>query len=118
MPAQSGELLPELSAIRCAEQGGVFNARVDRVRIGQRGLEMPDTLELPGVWRAVIPLVRAGNALVDELVPYRVPGLPTVARALDQLPEPSAGLRCIQAIRVSRRPLDVVDLPASKMGAR
>ena len=56
--AQAGQLVPGLAAVGGAEQGGVFHAGVDRVRIGQRRLEVPDALELPGVLRAVVPLVR------------------------------------------------------------
>ena len=89
--AQSGEFLPRLSAIGGAEQGGIFHPGVDRVRIGQRGFQMPDSLELPRVRRAVVPLVRAGVALVDELVAHRLPRLAAIVGALDQLPEPAAG---------------------------
>ena len=78
---------------------------------------MPDALELPGVRRAVVPLVRAGDAVVDELVADRLPRLAAVVGALDQLPEPAAGLRRIQPIRVDGRALEVVDLPAAKVGA-
>ena len=56
--AQPGEFLPGLPAVGRAEQGGVFHAGVDRVRIGQRRFQMPDALELPRVLRAVVPLVR------------------------------------------------------------
>ena len=114
--AQPGEFLPGLPAVGRAEQGGVFDPGVDRVRIGQRRFEMPDPLELPGMRRAVVPLVRAGDAVVDELVAHRLPGLAAVVRALDQLPEPAAGLRRIQPIRVGRRSLEVIDLPAPEMG--
>ena len=100
--AQSGQLLPRLSAVGRAEQGGVFNAGVDRVRIGQRRFEMPDALELPGMRRAVVPLVRAGNAVVCELVADRLPGLAAVVGALDDLSEPAAGLRRIQPVRDRR----------------
>src|SRR5256886_10583464 len=57
------------------------------------------------------------DAVVDELVPHRLPRLATVVGALDQLPEPAAGLRRIQPIRVSGRSLQVVDLPAPEVGA-
>ena len=114
--AQSGELLPRLAAVGRAEQGGVFHPGVDGVRIGQRRFEMPDALELPGVRRAVVPLVRAGDAVVHELVPHRLPRLAAVVGALDHLPEPAAGLRRIQPIRVGGRSLEVVDLPAGKVG--
>src|SRR5262249_3858149 len=117
MAAESGELLPCLPTVGRTEQGGVFNPSVDGIRISQRGFEMPDARELPGVWRAIVPLVRAGNAVVHELVTHRLPRLATVVGALDLLPEPAAGLRRIQPIRVSRRSLEVVDLPARKVGA-
>ena len=106
---------PCLPAVGRAEQGGVFHPGINGVGIGQRRLEMPDSLELPGVRRAVVPLVRAGNAVVDELVAHRLPRLATVVGALDQLPEPAARLRRIQPIRVDGRPLQMVDLPAGEM---
>ena len=115
--AQSGQLLPGLAAVGRAEQGGVFHPGVDRVRIGQRRLEMPDALELPGVRRAVVPLVRAGDAVVDELVAHRLPRLAAVVGALDHLPEPAAGLRRVQPVRIDGRSLEVVDLPARKVRA-
>src|ERR1700761_1118452 len=62
--AQAGELLPVLPAVRGTEQSRVFNSRVDRVRIGERWFQMPDPLELPGVCRAVIPLMSTGDAVV------------------------------------------------------
>src|SRR5712691_5409245 len=78
---------------------------------------MPDARELPGVRRAVVPQVSARDAVVHELVPHRLPRLAAVVGALDQLPEPAAGLRRIQPIRVSGRSLEVVDLPAPEVGA-
>ena len=71
--AQARQLVPVLAAVGRAEQRGVFDAGVDRVGIGQRRLEMPDALELPRVLRAVVPLVRAGHAVVDELVAAPAP---------------------------------------------
>ena len=107
--AQAGKLLPGLPAVGRAEQRRVLDAGVDGVRIGQRRLEVPDALELPRVRRAVVPLVRAGNAVVDELVADRLPGLAAVVRALDHLPEPAAGLRGVEPVR---------DRPASPSGDR
>ncbi len=115
--AQSGELLPRLPAVGRAKQRGVLNPGVDRVRIGQRGLEMPDARELPGARRAVVPQVGAGDALVQQLVPHRLPGLAPIVRALDHLPEPAAGLRGIQPIRIGGGSLEVVELPAPEVGA-
>src|SRR5438046_2345426 len=116
MAPQSRKFSPAPSAIGRAEYGGIFHPGVDCVRIGKRRLEMPHTFELPGVRRAVVPLVSAGDAVVHEFVIDRGPRLATVVRALDLLPEPSAGLGTIQPIRVNGRSLQVVDLPARKMG--
>ena len=52
---------PGLAAVGGAEERGVFDAGVDGVGIGERGLEVPDALELPRVRRAVVPLVGAGD---------------------------------------------------------
>ena len=94
---------------------------------------MPDALEFPRVLRAVVPLVRrerlAGlrRRVVDELVALAlghavgrggrlagrraglVPGFAAVVGALDDLPEPAAGLRGVDPIR---------DRPASPSGGR
>ena len=98
-----------------AEQGGVFNTGVDSVWIGQRRFEMPDSLEFPRMRRPVVPLVSAGDTVVHELITNRLPRLAAIVRPLDDLSEPTAGLRRIQPIRVSRRSLEMVDLPSSKV---
>ena len=113
--AQPGELLPVLPAVRGAEQRGVLDARVDGVRIRQRRLQMPHARELPRPLRAVIPEMGAGGALVGELVPHRLPALAPVVGALDDLPEPAAGLRGVEPIRLRRRTLQVVHLPAPEV---
>ena len=112
---QAGELRPRLPTIGGAEQRGVLGAGIDGVGVGERRLEMPDPLELPRVRGAVVPLVRAGIAVVSELVADRRPGLAAVLGALDLLPEPTARLRTINPIRIGRRTLDVVNLPAGKV---
>src|SRR2546430_12643907 len=84
---------------------------------------MPDALELPGMLGAVVELVRgerlAGirRRVVDEFVALasrhavrrlghpaarRLPRLAAVAGALDDLTEPPAGLRRVQAVRIGR----------------
>src|SRR5580704_3405282 len=101
---------------------------------------MPDALEFPGMLRAVIPLVRRQRfarlvrRVVDELVAITrwrstgsgrlavrrsrlMPRLSAVVRTLDDLAEPSAGLRGVQPVRVRRRPLEMVDLPTGKVRA-
>ena len=80
-PESSCQVWPRVGG---AKQRRVLHARVDGIGIGQRRLQMPDALELPGVRRAVVPLVRAGNAVVDEFVAHRLPGLAAIVRALDQ----------------------------------
>src|SRR5207248_8396005 len=56
--AESGKLLPTLTAVGRTEKGRIFYTRVNRVRIAERWFEMPHTLEFPRVLRAVVPLVR------------------------------------------------------------
>src|SRR5438445_8934540 len=81
---------------------------------------MPDALELPGMLRAVVPLMRGEGLaclrgrVVGELVALafgetfrglfqhtsrRLPRLAAVAGALDDLSEPPARLRRVQIIR-------------------
>ena len=81
--------LPVLPAVGRAEERRILDAGIDRVGIGQRGLEVPHPLEFPRMRRAVVPLVRAGHAVVHELVAHRLPRLAAVVRALDHLPEPA-----------------------------
>src|SRR5258708_1342768 len=135
---QPGRVLPRLPAIARPKQPGGFHPGVDRVRIGERRLEMPDALELPGMLRAVVPLVRgegfAGprRRVVDELValarghtPGRrretaartLPRLAAVAGTLDHLAEPAARLRRVQAVRIGGRSLDGIHLPSRQMRA-
>src|SRR5919106_6444942 len=108
--------MPCLPAVGRTEQGGIFNAGVDCVRIGERWLEMPDALELPGARRAVVELVRGerfagfGRCVVDKLVAFAlghalrgggrlagrcaglIPCLAAVIRALNDLSKPAARL--------------------------
>ena len=77
---------------------------------------MPDPGELPGMRRAVVPLVGAGLALVPEVVAHGVPRPPAVVGPLDDLPEPAARLRGVEPVGIGRRPLHVVHLPAPEVG--
>ncbi len=113
--AQPGELVPGLAAVGRAEERGVLDPGIDRVRVDVRRLEVPDALELPGVGCPVVPLVRAGGAVVEELVPHRLPGLAAVVGAMDHLAEPVADLRGVDPIRIDRRPLQVVDFQAAEV---
>src|SRR5207245_9571628 len=97
---------------------------------------MPDALELPGVLRAVVPLVRREGLarfrgrVVHELVALalrhlaglhghsaagRLPRLAAVAGALDDLSEPPARLRRVQAIRIGGGAFHVIALPARQV---
>src|SRR5207253_1986121 len=115
MVAQCREILPRLTAVVRSEERRVLDARVHDVGIVQRRLEMPDAHELPRALRAVIPEMRAGRAVVRELVADGFPRLAAVVRALDELPEPRARLRRVEAIRIGGRSLDVIKLPAREV---
>src|SRR6266478_157235 len=102
---------------------------------------MPDALEFPRMCCAVVPLVCGkrlagfGRRVVNELVAFAfgcavgsrgrftggcsrlVPSLAAVIRALNDLPEPAARLRRIQPVWIRERTLEVIHLPAGKMGA-
>src|ERR1017187_407734 len=91
---------------------------------------MPDAFELPRMLGTVVPQVGAHDALVHELIALAlghalrthgrpatrgIPCFATVIRALNDLSEPAAALRCIQAIWVNRRTLHMINLPTSKL---
>src|ERR1700679_4041090 len=78
---------------------------------------MPDSLEFPGMRRAIVPLMRAWVAIVQEFVTDWLPSFPAVIGALYQLPKPGAVLRGIKPLSVSGRSLHMEYLPATKMGA-
>src|SRR5487761_766587 len=73
---------------------------------------MPHAGEIPRGRGAVVPLVRAGHAVVIELITHRLPGHTTVIRTLNQLAEPTRRLGRENPILVDRRTLDVIHLPA------
>src|SRR6266550_6737643 len=97
---------------------------------------MPDALELPGVLRAVVPLMcgerlsSVGRDVIDELVALalrhfaglggdsatgRFPRLAAIAGALDHLPEPATRLRRVQATGIGGGSFEVIDLPAREV---
>src|ERR1700733_4581375 len=115
MGAQAGEFVPAAPRILGPEKGGVFDASIDRVGIGARRLKMPDALELPRMGGTVIPLVGAGYAVIEKLVPDRLPGPAAVIRSLNQLPEPARALRSVEPIGIGRRAFEVINLPAAEM---
>src|SRR6266852_5883009 len=114
--------MPVLSAVRGAEERGVFHSGINHVRVVERRLQMPDTLEFPSMLRTIVPLVGRQRLpgfrrrVVDEFIAFGfghafrsggrltgrssrlMPGLAAVVRALDDLPEPAARLRCIDSI--------------------
>src|SRR5205085_2097353 len=114
--AQAGQLVPSLAAIGRAKDRGVLDAGVNGVWIVQRRFQVPDSLEFPGVRRAIVPLMRSRGALVGKLVSDRVPGLAAIVGALDLLPEPAAALRSVNPVRIRWRSLHVVEFPATEKG--
>src|SRR6185437_3164088 len=74
MSAQAREFLPTLAPIGRAEKRRIFNPRINRVGIAERGLDMPHPLELPWMLRAVVPLMRCerlarfSRGVIDEAV--------------------------------------------------
>lgn len=132
--AQSGKFLPGFAAIHGLEDRRVFHAGIDRVRVAERGFEVPNSLKLPRMLRPVVPLVRAHFALIEEHVALtlwyairahqifrfgsrRAPGFAAIIRALDDLPKPAARLRRIDAIRINGRAFEVIHLPAREVQA-
>src|SRR5881392_2844713 len=96
---------------------------------------MPHALEFPGMLCPVVPLMRGqrlGGRVVGEFVALAfrrawlcrlpsggsrlMPGLAAIVRALDQLPEPSARLRRVNAIGICGRSFEVIHFPARKVG--
>src|SRR5256885_11907671 len=55
--AQSGQLLPTLTAVGGTKQSGISDPAVNSVRIVQRWFKMPAALELPRMLRAGVPLM-------------------------------------------------------------
>src|SRR3990172_879105 len=78
---------------------------------------MPDALELPGMRRAVVPLVRSRRAFVFEFVAHRGPGFAAIVGAVHHLAEPVGGLRGVDAIRVGWRAFQVIDIQPAEVGA-
>src|ERR1700674_475431 len=96
---------------------------------------MPHSFELPGMLRAVVPLVRGEGScgrVVNELVALGLgrasrsgrltggrsglmPGFAAIVGALDDLAKPSASLRSVDTIGIGRRSFDVVHFPAREV---
>ena len=105
--AQPGQLEPCRTAVFRFEERGIFHPGVDMIGIAERRFEVPDAFEFPRMLRAVVPLMRARDAVVNELVAlahrhplwiccrpaaWRIPCFAAVIRALNDLSEPSARL--------------------------
>src|ERR1700730_10584060 len=76
---------------------------------------MPDPLQPPRMLGPVVPLVSAGNAVINEFIADGFPGFSAVVRALHHLAKPAAGLRGVQTIRFDGRAFDVINLPTRKV---
>src|SRR5262249_4613635 len=105
------------AAIDAAKQRGILGARVNCLRIFQGRFQMPDTFEFPRMLRAVVPLVRAGNAFIFELVAHRFPRFAAIAGTLDHLAKPTTRLRGIKPVGISRRTFHMIDLPTGEVRA-
>ncbi len=70
---QPRELRPRVTAVTRAEERSILDPGVNRVRIVRRGFQVPDPLEFPRVWSAIVSLVCAGDTLVRELVAHSLP---------------------------------------------
>src|SRR6516225_12015949 len=136
MTTQAREFVPGFAAVRRAEQCRVLDAGVDGIRVAKRRLEMPDALEFPRMLRAIVPLMRRerrAGGVVNKLVAFAFwratrpggfargcarlePGFAAVVGTLNDLAEPAAGLRGVDAIGVGGRALQIVHLPSRKMG--
>src|SRR5205823_9732436 len=114
---QRWQLRPGRARVLRLEESGVLDARIHGVGVMERGLEVPDALELIWMRRAVVPLVRPDIAVVSELIAHGLPGLAAVAGAMHHLSEPAARLRCVKALRVDRRAFEVIDLPTREQRA-
>src|SRR5436309_15732301 len=86
--SKARQLLPRPASVGGAEERRVLDAGVDGVGIGRRRLDVPHAREFPWMLRAVVPLVRARNPVVGELVAHRLPGLPAVVGTLHDLAVP------------------------------
>src|SRR5271157_4473839 len=73
---QSGELVPRLRTIGGTEYRRVFHPGINCVGIGERRLEVPHPLELPGMLGAIVKLMGGERlacfrrSVVNELVAY------------------------------------------------
>src|SRR6476646_2561704 len=99
---------------------------------------MPDALELPGMLRAVVPLVsrqwfpRFRRSIVNEHIAFalrhpvrrhqvlrfcagRMPPLAAVVGTLNDLSEPRACLRRVDPVGIYRRTFNVINFPTRKM---
>ena len=99
---------------------------------------MPHAFEFPRMLCSIVPLVRSerlpglGRSVVNEFVALafghaigafqflratagRIPSFPAVVRTLNDLSEPAARLRRVDAARINRRTFDMINLPARKM---
>ena len=115
--AQPGQLLPGLAAVGRTEQRGVLDAGVDRVRDrsatarGARPARTPTGAGVPSYHRCV-PV----GPSYTNLLPTASQVLPPSLERWITCPNQLARLRGVQPIRIGRRSLEVVDLPAPEVG--
>src|SRR5437879_12167269 len=85
-------------------------------------VELMSGERLPGFRGSVVDKLIAlpfghatGAGLFARRSAWLYPGLAAVIRALNDLPEPAAGLRRIDAIRICGRTVEVIHLPTGKL---
>src|SRR6266446_751697 len=138
--AQYREFMPRFSAFSRFKQRGILHACVNVIGIIKRWFQMPDTLEFPRMLRAIIPLVSRERfpgfrrTVVNEVVTLAlwhavrtfqllgtaarcVPGFAAIIGTLNDLPKPSARLRCVNPIGIHRRTFHMVNFPTREMRA-
>src|SRR6478735_4859541 len=107
--------MPGCPAVGATEKCGVFFARIYRLGLCQGLFKMPDAFEFPRMLGSIVPLVRPGHTVVEEIFSDGFPSLAAVIRSLHLLPEPTAALRCIDSVWIHRRSFRMINFPACKM---
>jgi len=114
--AEPRHLAPAPAAVAERKERRVLHAGEDAVRIGQRGSRCQTRANsTDGACRRTTGGCPGRRRSGTRSRP--APGDTSIVGALDELPEPACGLRRVDPVRVGRRALHVVDLPAREVRA-